>query len=52
MNGFAKHRDLAQHAGWATLNKATLEAMKNDAPGERTKLLSAYTKRKEELENA
>jgi hypothetical protein len=52
INGFAKHRDLAQHATWATVNKATLEAMKNDAPGERAKLLSAYTKRKEELENA
>lgn len=48
--GFAKHKDMSQHDGWATVNKPTTEALKA-FPELRQEVLQAWLKRKGELTN-
>ena len=48
--GFKKHKDMAQHDGWATVNKPTTEALKA-VPELRQEVLQAWLKRKDKLTN-
>ena len=48
--GFAKHKDMSQHDGWATVNKPTTEALKA-FPELRQEVLQAWLKRKDKLTN-
>ena len=48
--GFAKHKDMSQHDGWATVNKPTTEALKA-VPELRQEVLQAWLTRKGELTN-
>jgi hypothetical protein len=48
--GFAKHKDMSQHDGWATVNKPTTEALKA-FPDLRQEVLQAWLTRKGELTN-
>ena len=48
--GFKKHKDMAQHDGWATVNKPTTEALKA-VPELRQEVLQAGLTRKGELTN-
>lgn len=48
--GFKKHKDMAQHDGWATVNKPTTEALKA-VPELRQEVLQAWLTRKGELTN-
>jgi len=48
--GFAKHKDMSQHDGWATVNKPTTEALKA-FPELREEVLQAWLKRKDKLTN-
>ena len=48
--GFAKHKDMSQHDGWATVNKPTTEALKA-FPELRQEVLQAWLTRKGELTN-
>ena len=48
--GFAKHKDMSQHDGWATVNKSTTDALKA-VPELRQEVLQAWLTRKGELTN-
>ena len=48
--GFAKHKDMSQHEGWALVNKPTTDALKA-VPELRQEVLEAWLTRKGELTN-
>ena len=51
LEGFSKHRDLAEHKKWSSTYKDTLTFMEKHAPSEYQILLGKWQERKDELTN-
>lgn len=51
LEGFSKHRDLAEHKMWSSTYKDTLTFMEKHAPNEYSILLGKWQERKDELTN-